>query len=409
MNKKLAGAISSVLLAAALSGCFPKTDTGKGSVGGSDDLSNQVGQNAGVINGGEGDGQVIQGTPPDPSDFPSSIRDDSVPNVDVRASIHMPEGVSYLSAISTSDAVLHVWNQDEILTSIANGRPVKSDETFENSGPDDLARMCVLEDDSDIVFYTDSVNYYTPQEKEVDYASYFDSFGMYTAPESLDKEFGNADIEGLSKEDAIQSAEEILDVLQIRDRVGDPKIVSMDHDSINTLIELEQTIDRNGEPVSMRTEEDDAYALIYPVLYQGLVSQGFWGSGENSILSSAKVYFVYGRTGLVAFHISGICDITSQGQLSYIYAPTKIVKSIQDEYAEIISMETLCLNQLRLTYVLRQDAEGSTNAVMEPVWLVIGKKITTSEDEEKGTINSPLCMMFSATTGEQIPLDYFGV
>ena len=72
-------------------------------------------------------------------------------------------------------------------------------------------------------------------------------------------------------------------------------------------------------------------------------------------------------------------------------------------------METLCLNQLRLTYVLRQDAEGSTNAVMEPVWLVIGKKITTSEDEEKGTINSPLCMMFSATTGEQIPLDYFGV
>ena len=111
----------------------------------------------------------------------------------------------------------------------------------------------------------------------------------------------------------------------------------------------------------------------------------------------------------MAFHISGICDITSQGQLSYIYAPTKIVKSIQDEYAEIISMETLCLNQLRLTYVLRQDAEGSTNAVMEPVWLVIGKKITTSEDEEKGTINSPLCMMFSATTGEQIPLDYFGV
>ena len=401
INKKLVAAVSSVYLATMLSGCFPKTDQAKESVIGSGDpVLQQGGQ-------GNTDGQAVNGTLPDPASFPSGLTDGSVPNVDVRASFHMPAGITYQSTISTSEAAFRQWNQDDIISQIAGGRTVKSENTFENSGPEDLTRVCTFDDDSEIIFYLDSVEYTTVQEKDKDYASYFDYFCRYSSPESLDKEFGNSNIEGLNKDEAIQSAESILDIMQIRDMVGDPKILSMDHESINTLIELEKTVDKNGNPVSPCTSEDEVYALIYPVRYQGLDPQGFWGAGENEMFSSGKVYFIYGRTGLVAFHISGICDISSQGQLSYIFAPTKVVKSIQDEYSDIVSDEILSVNQIRLTYILRQE-DGSSNVVMEPVWIVLGKRITTAKTEGEKYSYGTFVMLYSAVTGEKIELNFYG-
>ena len=397
----MVAAVSSIYLATMLSGCFPKTGQAKESVIGSGD--------AVMLQGGQGnpDGQTANGAYPDPAEFPASIRDESVPNVDVRASIHMPEGISCQSMISISEAALRQWDQDDIISQIAGGRTVKSDDTFENSGPEDLTRVCTFDDDSDIIFYLDSVEYSTVQEKDKDYASFFDYFGRYTSPESMDKEFGNSSIEGLNKDEAIQSAESILDTMRIRDLVGDPKILSMDFNSINAIIDLEKTVDKTGDPVSPCTSEDEVYALIYPVRYQGLNPLGFWGGGENEMFSSGKVYFIYGRTGLVAFHISGICDIASQGQMSCIYAPTKVVKSIQDEYADIISNETLIINQLRLTYILRQE-DGSSNIVMEPVWIVLGKRIISSENEGEKDSYGTFVMLYSAVTGEKIMLNYYG-
>ena len=57
--------------------------------------------------------------------------------------------------------------------------------------------------------------------------------------------------------------------------------------------------DKYGNQLDEWSEEQEAYLLIYPVLYQNLPSFKINALGENEMISSSNVYFIYGRKQII--------------------------------------------------------------------------------------------------------------
>ena len=84
--------------------------------------------------------------------------------------------------------------------------------------------------------------------------------------------FSENKIDGIDKSDAVNNANQVISLLEIDDILGEPQIYSMDAASVNFLQDEYDARDKYGEKVSKWSDEQEAYLLIYPVLYQNIPS-----------------------------------------------------------------------------------------------------------------------------------------
>lgn len=383
-----------VLMSAMMTGCFPTTE-------------NKQNSNSSL----SGDNSSGANNENDVSEFPTYIEDRDVEKLTIKANVNIPADFDINQKVSIVSAKPATWDRESIVSGISNGRQVVDEFSGENSGPDDRFYSYTFDDNSNLTFYLGSVSYYTEMEAEYQYTYYFDNYENFKDEDTLKKMFSDKNIDGIEKSDAVDNANQVISLLDIDDILGEPQIYSMDAASVNFLQDEYDARDKYGEEVSKWSDEQEAYLLIYPVLYQNIPSLCMNANGENELISSSKVYFIYGKNGLITFNVSGIFDVKSTVQESYAYSPLDAIQSVKDSFENIIMDTEIEISLIKLAYITRYDFENITEWRIEPVWFIDGKYINSTSDSVDGKdnlVDQNYTTIISAVSGETIPLVSIG-
>ena len=383
-----------VLMSAMMTGCFPTTE-------------NKQNSNSSL----SGDNSSGANNENDVSEFPTYIEDRDVEKLTIKANVNIPADFDIYQKVSIVSAKPATWDRENIVSGISNGRQVVDEFSGENSGPDDRFYSYTFNDDSNLTFYLGSVSYNTEMEAEYQYTYYFDNYENFKDEDTLKKMFSDKNIDGIEKSDAVDNANQVISLLDIDDILGEPQIYSMDAASVNFLQDEYDARDKYGEKVSKWSDEQEAYLLIYPVLYQNIPSLCMNANGENELISSSKVYFIYGKNGLITFNVSGIFDVKSTVQESYTYSPLDAIQSVKDSFENIIMDTEIEISLIKLAYITRYDFDNITEWRIEPVWFIDGKYINSTSDSVDGKdnlVDQNYTTIISAVSGETIPLVSIG-
>lgn len=383
-----------ILVSAMMTGCFPTTE-------------NKPNSNS-ALSENSSSGENNQN---DASEFPTYIEDTDIEKLTIKANVNIPADFDINQRVSIALAKPATWDRESIVSGISNGRQVVDEFSGENSGPDDRFYSYTFDDDSNLTFYLGSVSYYTEMETEYQYTYYFDNYENFKDEDTLKKMFSDKNIDGIEKSDAVNNANQVVSLLEIDDILGEPQIYSMDAASVNFLQDEYDARDKYGEKVSKWSDEQEAYLLIYPVLYQNIPSLCMNANGENELISSSKVYFIYGKNGLITFNVSSIFDVKSTVQESYAYSPLDAIQSVKDSFENIIMDTEIKISLIKLAYITRYDFDNITEWRIEPVWFIDGKYVNTTSDSVDGKdnlVDQNYTTIISAVNGETVPLVSIG-
>lgn len=383
-----------ILVSAMMTGCFPTTENKPNS-------NSSLSENS--LSGVNNQNDV--------SEFPTYIEDTDIEKLTIKANVNIPADFDINQKVSISSAKPATWDRESIVSGISNGRQVVDEFSGENSGPDDRFYSYTFDDDSNLTFYLGSVSYNTEMEAEYQYTYYFDNYENFKDEDTLKKMFSDKNIDGIEKSDAVNNANQVVSLLDIDDILGEPQIYSMDAASVNFLQDEYDARDKYGEKVSKWSDEQEAYLLIYPVLYQNIPSLCMNANGKNELISSSKVYFIYGKNGLITFNVSGIFDLKSTVQESYAYSPLDAIQSVKDSFENIIMDTEIEISLIKLAYITRYDFDNITEWQIEPVWFIEGKYVNATSDSVDGKDNladQNYTTIISAVNGETVPLVSIG-
>lgn len=384
-----------ILVAIIMTGCFPTTEDKPNSFLLENSSNNQN----------------------DAREFPTYIEDMDIEKLTIKANVNFPDNLDVNQKVSTSTAKLVTWDRDSFVAEFSNGRQVVDEFSGDNIGLGDTFYSYGYEDGSRLAFSFGAVSYRTEMSDEHQYSYYFNYFENFKDENALKNMFSDKNIDGVEKSAALDSANQVASLLEIDDILGEPQIYTMDADSVNQLQDEMGAKDKYGNAASKWTSEQEAYLLVYPVLYKNIPSLYLsTANNTNEMMSSSRAWFVYGRNGLISFDISRIFDVKSTIQEAPVCSPLDVVKIVKSSFENIIMDRELTISSIKLGYIVRQDmsdiTEGNFDEVkFEPVWFVDGKyeEVTTNSSDKKGKGSNPnYFAIISAVSGETIPVNSIG-
>lgn len=344
-------------------------------------------------------------------DFPTHIKDNDIEHLNIDADIIIPSNFDTQQIISITSAEYRVWDRENIVSELSNGRKIEDQSYGENTGPDDLFYTYTFDDNANLTFTTEGIFYTTEMAVDFQYAYYFDNYENYIYDNTLSEIFANNTINGIDKNDALSSVREIISLLSINDVLAEPTIYSLDADTMNKLQNESGTTDKHGNPLEEWSEEQEAYLIVYPVLHQNIPSLKMNAISENELISSSNVYFIYGRNGLISFYVSGIFDIKKAEQKSSVLSPVNAVENVKNYFNNIIMDSEIDIQMIKLVYIKKCDFEKIKDLKVEPVWFIYGNyknTLSESSDQKDMLINDTYITLISAVTGETIPIVSIG-
>ena len=390
-----------VLILFTVTGCFPEIENDSG-------LNDTVSENSTSDVNNQNDVR----------EFPTYIEDTDIEKLTINANVNFPDNFDVNQKVSISIAKLVTWDRNNFVMEFSNGRQVVDEFSGDNMGPGDTFYSYGYEDGSCLVFYSGAVSYRTEMSDEHQYSYYFNYFENFKDENTLKNMFSDKNIDGIEKSAALDSANQVASLLEIDNILGQPQIYTMDVDSVNHLQDEMDARDKYGNAVSKWTSEQEAYLLVYPVLYQNIPSLYISSANNtNEMMSSSKVWFIYGRNGLISFDISRIFDVESTIQEAPVCSPLDVVKIVKSSFENIIMDRELTISSIKLGVIARQDmsviTEGNFDELkIEPVWFVDGKyEIATknnSSDKKGPAYNPNYFTIISAVSGETIPVNSIG-
>ncbi len=389
IRKITCAVLALALTAATLTGCFPSAK------------NNSTGSGNSANSGNSLQGQT---NPNDPSKYPSRIEDRDIENLIIKVNVKMPAGYNLNQVLTTVAAEPKNWDKAQIVSAVAGGRTVTEESSGENSGPDDKFYAFELNDNSYLRFSNGCAGYYTEAADEYEYDFYFDTFENNR--DSLQKFFSIEDLAGISRDDAINKANELIALLGIGDLVGAPQVYALGAEDANYVRQEFELDDKYGQPVPEWSAEQEAYYIVYPMLYQTLSASGMTGGLETGGFYSTAFRVIYGRNGLIEFEAENIYDVKETVQEGFLYPPTDVVAGIKEYFSDVILDSILWFSELKLTYVVTYENDSMTKWKIEPVWFTQGKfqEDPTDPKAQKGTSGRLFTVMVSAVTGETIPV-----
>ena len=401
-SKKNAAAAGIILCTAFMTGCFPTVGAGTTEAPGKTSVS-------------EGSESVSeQSDTPTASDFPEHIVSRNVDRLNIDADVILPAEFDPTVKTASASAAFKVWNTDAMLSFFTENHTVTDETTSENTGPDDLIHVYTLDDDSDVVFSDGDFWYSTVAEKEFEYAYYFDEFDNYIRPETLPELFGTADISGLDKNEALQQTRTILDIAQISDRTGQPQVSTISSETVNRMLTENSSADKSGNPVQQWTSAQDAYLIVYPLLYTGLPSLQLNAMGENTLYNNANIWFIYGQNGLISCKLISITDLPAAENAAPLLSPYDVAAKIEGFFHDIIIDAPLNISLMKLGYLTETTFDDPKSARLIPVWMICGEfegddaEVTEKDEKSVSQQGKTYLALINAVTGESLPISSIG-
>lgn len=345
-------------------------------------------------------------------EFPEHIKDNETDMLNIDANVYIPDGFDSSQMISSASTEYKKWDGESVISEFINndiisGNNVIESNSFENTGPDDMICLYEFDDASSIAFSNGAVRYASKKYIDMSYSFYFDNFENYL--DNMKQLFAKDEIDNINKTEAKAKSDKAMAILSLDEIAGTPEIYSITSDKINSINALNPIKDKNDKELNNFTEEDNAYLIVYPIEYKKVPSSYVFAMGENELLESSKAFFVYSKTGLIGFELSGIFEKPVENKSNIIISPASACEKLKEYYNSIIIDAPINITAIRLAAVNRRNylTDNVKNCTIEPVWLLYGnQKAKTNKDENE--LNMVYLAYISAVTCEMIPITSIG-
>ena len=330
-------------------------------------------------------------------------------NLVINADVSFADGLDLNSELSSISLKYRNWNHEYVISELFKDREITNTRTSENSTPDDLIYTYTFDDNSSLYFTNGSVRYITEYSEKFQYSFYFDYYKNFLSENTLSEIFSEPEIDGLDKNEAVSKSNKVISALKINDITGEPLVYSMDAETINSIQDEKNAKDKYGNEPDRFTYDQEAYVIIYPILYNNWPSLQFRATGINENYYGSAAYVVYGRNGVINFKVSEIYDVNLIIDKKQIYSPVKAKDDLIQYFNSIITDSKLNISLIKLGYITRSSYSIKNeltiqgDMVLEPVWMIYGQfDNDSSPSNPKEKLSTDYFSLISALTGEKL-------
>jgi hypothetical protein len=380
MKKKLPIFLASLLCVSCLSGCFP---TGE-----------PVNVPTPSLSSGQKQADITK--------TPTSIKKQLADNLFVDASISVPPNANW----KNYQAKLKNLDVNLVMQQFFSEKKVKDRQEHPDTFDKRLKRTVINGTDGCmLVIQPGSIRF---EEKNFTdfYYSYYIHDLYTTHPENVAKNFQKQTLDNVNKEQAVSLVKEKAKALGVGIEEN-PTVYALDVDSLNAQTDYKTMKTPKGGELHHWTKEDQAYAVTFRVLQDGLpITRTGYITSTNGVAVGTRLLAVVGTKGLLSFSIESIyeaCD-TPQPVNSLISLDT-VLERIKTKYKDVILSDPVTVRQINLEYVPVTVSLKEQKYALSPMWVCLTEQTTTTKDE-KGEVRStgqfPIYM--DAVTGKEMEI-----
>lgn len=206
----------------------------------------------------------------------------------------------------------------------------------------------------------------------------------------LDYQYLDSELEGFSRSEALERAEELINKLDIK-FLGEPSVYAFTIEDIEYYYYNNHSFDREGNEMDVRlTKEDEFYLVRYYGEFSGITTPGEIGRVfEEEFQENTQVDIILTKDSLVKLSCDNVFDDIEAVDTAQIKcgAETAISKA-HDYYSakDKVMDYQLEFNRFALSYVTFANDYSAGEVIFKPLWHLSGTQYYTNPDGSGGTM-----------------------
>lgn len=322
-------------------------------------------------------------------------------NLEVQADVHQNKN----AALSKFQASLQEFDCNQILSSqFADKTITERSESKNGLYPDHTATFIHFDDDTSLTINLGEIRFTSPSYSDRPYNNEIFSTGSFIRP-NLKQIYKNDHLETVDKSLAIQLVSDAIQTLGIS-ASDTPEVIALDYDTM--MSEWEDFQLRDGSWAAPWSENEEAYAIVYPVQYNGvnITDFGYWNSGKEVFALGSRILGVVSEQGLINLYCTGLYDQIeeTESNVSCISLEAALTQ-IKKKYEDILLTDPITITNISLEYVPLATDSDSTVFEFVPAWVFDTKQVFNNEAEngkEASQYESNYSVVILAEDGQEL-------
>ena len=305
-------------------------------------------------------------------------------------------------------AAVQRWDKDTIYDIIGEGQPFSSEEEYPSDRYPDEMRTVWFYDERYAYLHAEpeSVGYHAP-DNGAGHRYFFSCHDLYYSEPTVTY---SDELEGFSKEDAIQRAREAAEKLGITN-IGEPSVFAITAESANAHYRYEKRLHELSENMGDYeyvpwTKDDEAYYLTFPLVYEGIPVETSGVAVKGYSFDGSFVKVIVTKDEIVDLDCWGITtpEYEIGEPVKINFSAEDILNKVASEPPKNVVFDKMEYYNCELVYA-PVDKPDNNEWVFAPVWR-LDYGITREYDSI--VYNKPLewevhyTAIYNAETGERI-------
>ena len=286
---------------------------------------------------------------------------------------------------------------------LKNKKVVKTNEVVNWLFPEYKDKFFDFSDGSYLTKQYGSLVYSTPYFEDREYDNVL-SGTTYFIRSDLKEVFNKTTLENIDKNIAIETVKNAANGVGISN-LGKPEVVALDLKTLES--EWEDYETKNGVPPRKWEKADEAYAVIFPVVYDNIniTNKGYANPANQMNATGSRIMGVVTKGGLIYFTASGIYEVGKilKEKITPITLETALAK-VKNKYKNVLLTDPVRVSKIALEYVPTVSNDKALNYKLVPAWVFSAKQETTVNDKKGDTFktSAEFTILINAETGQEI-------
>lgn len=332
------------------------------------------------------------------SKIPTSLKKDISKNLKFDASVTVPKKVDWKNCNVKTKA----WDVKKVEDLfLKNKTVIKKEERNSDFDSSHKNFYYEMNDDSMLAIEDGNIRFYEKTATEYFYRRYIQGTTPFVDFNSK-RDFPNDTLSNVNKEQAISLVKEITNTLGISIEES-PEVYAMDLASLENLTNYNEETPK-GKPIHKWEEKDQAYAIIFNVLYEGLPStrQGYLNT-SGAAVGTRLIAFV-GVNGLLSFEVSNMFDVKeSKPVKGNILSLSAVEEVIKKKYENVFLTDPVEVTSISLEFAPTIINFNKQEFKLSPMWICILKQTSKEPNGEPVVVTFPIWI--DAVTGVEVDVE----
>lgn len=305
--------------------------------------------------------------------------------------------------LKISSISLKKFDEEQIKkTFLKNKKIVENHENANPLFPEYVSKYFELSDGSYLMIELGSIRYEDIFFSDRTYDNVI-SGSTYFVRSDLKDIYKKAMLDNINKDEAIEKVRNAANEAGIS-QLGNPEVIALDFETLKS--QWEDYEGKGGEHPRKWEKDDEAYVVIFPVIYEGtnITNKGYINPNNQIPVIGSRILGVVNKEGLISLTFNGIYEIgeTLKENVAPISLETAIEK-VKNKYKDILLTDPIVISKIALEYVPTVSNTGAIKYELTPAWVFTGKQDITSKDK-KGTFktSADLTIIINAETGQEL-------